>query len=167
MGRTSTPQYVGLEGLERQNMTKCIGLEALGRKSRTKYVGSGRLRAQMYDILTAWKWLNVRFDCKFTRNFMGFDGFQVIEFAIWLRIYIAFDRSRWLRSDGMCDLGANLRGKLWLLMAWKWLHLRFDGKFTWKFMGFDGFQVIEFAIWQRIYMFFIRFDGFEAIEFAI
>ena len=48
---------------------------------------------------------------------MGFDGFQVIEFAVWLRIYVVFYRFWWLRSDGICDLDVNLRGTLWLLMA--------------------------------------------------
>ena len=88
---------------------------------------------------------------------MGFDGFQVIEFLIWQRTYEVFYRFWWLRSVWICDLDANLHGNLWVLMAWEWLNLRFDCEFTWKFMGFDGFQVIEFAVWLRIYVVFYRF----------
>jgi hypothetical protein len=46
VGRTSTPQYVGLEGLGSKSMTKCVGLEALVRKSKyDKINGSAGLGA--------------------------------------------------------------------------------------------------------------------------
>ena len=43
---------------------------------------------------------------------MGFDGLEVIEFAIWLQIYMEIYGFWWLSSDWIRGLTANLRGIL-------------------------------------------------------
>ena len=55
---------------------------------------------------------------------MAFDGLEVIKIAIWPQIYVEIYGFGWLWSDWICDLTANLS----------------------VFIGFAGFEAIEFAI---------------------